>query len=119
VAVALMGADVDDAPGADRGAVRTPAARRAQFVVPAADGRRAPAPARWLEAWRGAAQRVSRAAGEPSWQQRAALAVWQATTAGDILVLGSSSPVRALEQRAGRSAHRGTGRPRLPGGDPP
>src|SRR5699024_12468048 len=63
-------------------------------------GRGAPAPARWLEAWREAAQRVSRAAGEPSWQQRAALAVWQTTTAGDIVVLGSSSLVRDLEQRA-------------------
>src|SRR5699024_7677728 len=103
---ALLGADDVDVIVVDPGADWTDAARRAQLVVPAADGRGAPAPARWLEAWREAAQRVSRAAGEPSWQQRAALAVWQATTAGDILVLGSSSLVRDLEQRAGSTPGR-------------
>lgn len=85
------------------------AARRARLVVPAleaADPRPQERPG-YLAAWRGAAARPGAAAGEDlPWQVRAALAVWEATGEQDVLVLGSSSLVRDLEQHAG--AARGT-----------
>ncbi|HEX7352373.1 2-succinyl-5-enolpyruvyl-6-hydroxy-3-cyclohexene-1-carboxylic-acid synthase [Brachybacterium sp.] len=58
-----------------------------------------------LEAWSAAAAR-SAAALPGTWQQRAALAVWNASGPGDVLVLGSSSLVRDLEQHAGPTAAR-------------
>ena len=84
-------------------------ARRARLVVPAAVGEEAPGSAadrqEHLAAWRAAAaERTDALPG--SWQQRAALAVWEASAAGDTLVLGSSSLVRDLEQHAGASSAR-------------
>ena len=106
-------------------------ARRASLVVPAATGQEIPgtgqeatgtgqdaasagaapaAPAApeidlaqrraWVEAWRTAADAAAARLPQP-WQQRAALAVWEASGPGDLLVLGSSSLVRDLEQHAG------------------
>lgn len=106
-------------------------ARRASLVVPAATGQEIPetgqdapgpgqdaasagvAPAEpdapeidlaqrraWVEAWRTAADAAAARLPQP-WQQRAALAVWEASGPGDLLVLGSSSLVRDLEQHAG------------------
>ena len=95
-------------------------ARRAHLVVPAAVGEEAGAentlsvagggPAEMeqqrterrrahLEAWNEAAARTTDALPRP-WQQRAALAVWEACEDQDLLVLGSSSLVRDLEQHA-------------------
>ncbi|UEJ82270.1 2-succinyl-5-enolpyruvyl-6-hydroxy-3-cyclohexene-1-carboxylic-acid synthase [Brachybacterium halotolerans subsp. kimchii] len=84
------------------------ASRTASLVVPAlalgdADDR-ADAAAR-LEDWRREGALLVEAS-EPTWQQRAALAVWGATGEEDTLVLGSSSLVRDLEQLA--PAARGT-----------
>ena len=106
-------------------------ARRASLVVPAATGQEIPgtgqeatgtgqeaaspgaAPAApdapeidlaqrraWIQAWRTAADAAAARLPQP-WQQRAALAVWEASGPGDLLVLGSSSLVRDLEQHAG------------------
>ena len=106
-------------------------ARRASLVVPAAIGQEMPetgqdapgpgqdaasagvAPAEpdapeidpaqrraWIDAWRTAADAAAARLPQP-WQQRAALAVWEASGPGDLLVLGSSSLVRDLEQHAG------------------
>ena len=106
-------------------------ARRASLVVPAATGQEIPgtgqeatgtgqdaasagaapaAPAApemdlaqrraWIDAWRTAADAAAARLPQP-WQQRAALAVWEASGPGDLLVLGSSSLVRDLEQHAG------------------
>ena len=106
-------------------------ARRASLVVPAAIGQEMPetgqdapgpgqdaasagaapaAPAApemdlaqrraWIDAWRTAADAAAARLPQP-WQQRAALAVWEASGPGDLLVLGSSSLVRDLEQHAG------------------
>ncbi|MGP5127032.1 2-succinyl-5-enolpyruvyl-6-hydroxy-3-cyclohexene-1-carboxylic-acid synthase [Brachybacterium tyrofermentans] len=89
------------------------AARRARLVVPAAHGhgdddadeteleRRR----QQLVAWQGAAAQVT-AELATTWQQQAALAVWDATGEDDLLVLGSSSLVRDLEQHAGPTAGR-------------
>lgn len=91
-------------------------ARRARLVVPAARGVEEGAPGdvpvadlsspdttarreERLAAWRAAA--ADAAPAELAWQQRAALAVWEAGQAGDTLVLGSSSLVRDLDQLAG------------------
>ncbi|WP_263310531.1 2-succinyl-5-enolpyruvyl-6-hydroxy-3-cyclohexene-1-carboxylic-acid synthase [Brachybacterium atlanticum] len=54
----------------------------------------------WIQAWRTAADAAAARLPQP-WQQRAALAVWEASGPGDLLVLGSSSLVRDLEQHAG------------------
>ncbi|MGP9733400.1 2-succinyl-5-enolpyruvyl-6-hydroxy-3-cyclohexene-1-carboxylic-acid synthase [Brachybacterium sp. AOP42-C2-15] len=85
-------------------------ARRARLVVPAAVGqetlpvdetRRTERLAAWAEAATAAA-----AALPMTWQQHAALAVWEASGPEDVLVLGSSSLIRDLEQHAGPSAAR-------------
>ncbi|WP_152351745.1 2-succinyl-5-enolpyruvyl-6-hydroxy-3-cyclohexene-1-carboxylic-acid synthase [Brachybacterium subflavum] len=86
----------------------TDASRTASLVVPAlalpgADAREDSAPR--LEDWRREGALLVEAA-EPTWQQRAALAVWEATREEDTLVLGSSSLVRDLELLA--PAARGT-----------
>lgn len=82
-------------------------ARRARLVVPAAVGEEPPEGAaprqEHLAAWRAAATEHTEML-PGSWQQRAALAVWEASAAGDTLVLGSSSLVRDLEQHAGASS---------------
>lgn len=87
-------------------------ARRASLVVPAAIGQEteaaAPDTARrraWVDHWRTAADAAAAQLPQP-WQQRAALAVWEASGPGDLLVLGSSSLVRDLEQHAGPTAAR-------------
>ncbi|MGP9539530.1 2-succinyl-5-enolpyruvyl-6-hydroxy-3-cyclohexene-1-carboxylic-acid synthase [Brachybacterium sp. AOP43-C2-M15] len=92
--------------------------RRAHLVVPAAvgeestdgaQGERSEGPAHrgaHLDAWRAAATAARAAQPEPDWQQRAALAVWDAAGAEDVLVLGSSSLIRDLEQRAGATGAR-------------
>src|SRR5699024_7944846 len=85
-------------------------ARRARLVVPAAVGEeQGPVTAQerqaHLDAWRAAAAAAT-ATLPGSWQQRAALAVWEASGPGDLLVLGSSSLVRDLEQHAGPTAAR-------------
>ncbi|MGP9844525.1 2-succinyl-5-enolpyruvyl-6-hydroxy-3-cyclohexene-1-carboxylic-acid synthase [Brachybacterium sp. 107] len=87
------------------------AARRARLVLPAARGEDVADEAelerrrQHVDAWRAAASQV--VAGLPStWQQQAALAVWEATGEDDLLVLGSSSLVRDLEQHAGPTAGR-------------
>lgn len=81
------------------------AARRATLVVPAA----MPAPldtardrADAVHAWTTLAQQ--HAAPDHTaltWQARAALDVWEASGAGDLLVLGASALVRDLDQHAG------------------
>lgn len=80
------------------------AAGRASLVVPAAVGED-PAGSEELaqrrtrvQAWRSAAQ--NGAARPLDWQVGAALTVWDATGEDDVLVLGSSSLVRDLEQYA-------------------
>lgn len=85
-------------------------ARRARLVVPAVVGEEqepvaAGARQEHLAAWRAAADTAT-AALATSWQQRAALAVWEASGSEDVLVLGSSSLVRDLEQHAGPTAAR-------------
>ena len=107
-------------------------ARRASLVVPAALGEETAAPCTaatdssasgtapidraarfdpsseaqerhaWIEAWRTAADESAAALPRP-WQQRAALAAWEASGPGDLLVLGSSSLVRDLEQQDRKS----------------
>lgn len=59
----------------------------------------------WIQAWRTAADAAAARLPQP-WQQRAALAVWEASGPGDLLVLGSSSLVRDLEQHAGPTSAR-------------
>ena len=87
------------------------AARRARLVVPAvhgdddADGAELERRRQQLVAWQRAASRVT-AELTSTWQQEAALAVWAATGEDDLLVLGSSSLVRDLEQHAGPTAGR-------------
>lgn len=84
--------------------------RRASLVVPAVS---APTPtadqlaerAEHLAAWQEAGRRVL-AERPGSWQERAALAVWEATGGEDVLVLGSSSLVRDLERSAPATAGR-------------
>ncbi|MGP5078746.1 2-succinyl-5-enolpyruvyl-6-hydroxy-3-cyclohexene-1-carboxylic-acid synthase [Brachybacterium alimentarium] len=82
--------DTTDAAGASAGTDATDATDTAELAA-----RRA-----HLAAWSRAAAQIS--SGLPrSWQQTAALAVWDASGAQDTLVLGSSSLVRDLEQHAG------------------
>ena len=59
----------------------------------------------WIQAWRTAADAAAARLPQP-WQQRAALAVWEASGPSDVLVLGSSSLVRDLEQHAGHTEAR-------------
>lgn len=85
-------------------------ARRAYLVVPAAVGEeQVPVAAgerqEHLASWRAAADTATDAL-PTSWQQRAALTVWKASGPEDVLVLGSSSLVRDLEQHAGATAAR-------------
>ncbi|MCT1437271.1 2-succinyl-5-enolpyruvyl-6-hydroxy-3-cyclohexene-1-carboxylic-acid synthase [Brachybacterium paraconglomeratum] len=104
-------------------------ARRASLVVPAAIGQEIPEAGQetvspltapdvphatepetarrraWIQAWRTAADAAAARLPQP-WQQRAALAVWEASGPGDLLVLGSSSLVRDLEQHAGPTSAR-------------
>ena len=90
-------------------------ARRAHLVVPAAAGQEREGgladPAvragreRHLRAWAQAAAGSARAL-PGSWQRRAALAAWEASGPQDVLVLGSSSLVRDLEQHAGPTTAR-------------
>ncbi|AXK45831.1 2-succinyl-5-enolpyruvyl-6-hydroxy-3-cyclohexene-1-carboxylic-acid synthase [Brachybacterium saurashtrense] len=107
---ALLGAEDVEVIVVDPGPDWPDVARRAQRVVPAAVGEETgpvdlPARQRHLAAWRTAATAAA-AALPDSWQRRAALAVWEASTAQDVLVLGSSSLVRDLEQHAGTTRAR-------------
>lgn len=107
----LLGAEDVDVVVVDPQLDFADAARRARLVVPAAQGDEDADEAELLrrrqqvEAWRAAASEVT-AELTSTWQQRAALAVWEATGEGDLLVLGSSSLVRDLEQHAGPTAGR-------------
>ncbi|APX32769.1 2-succinyl-5-enolpyruvyl-6-hydroxy-3-cyclohexene-1-carboxylic-acid synthase [Brachybacterium sp. P6-10-X1] len=107
---ALLGAEDVDVIVVDPHPDWADAARRARLVVPAAIGEDGADDAEHarrrdhLVAWREAAAVDG---GRPvDWQQRAALAVWEATGGGDTLVLGSSSLVRDLEQHAGSTSGR-------------
>ncbi|MCW1806635.1 2-succinyl-5-enolpyruvyl-6-hydroxy-3-cyclohexene-1-carboxylic-acid synthase, partial [Brachybacterium squillarum] len=85
------------------------AARRARLVVPAItaavpDAAEAARRREHLAAWQEPDPVAEGAAVPPPWQARAALAVWDATEEQDVLVLGSSSLVRDLEQHAGPMA---------------
>lgn len=110
VVAALLGADDVEVIVVDAQLDWPDVARRARLVVPAAigeeidakDDQRGTRRRAHLAAWREAAAAVT-ATLPTSWQRTAALAVWQATTADDVLVLGSSSLVRDLEQHAGAS----------------
>jgi 2-succinyl-5-enolpyruvyl-6-hydroxy-3-cyclohexene-1-carboxylate synthase len=78
------------------------ASRAASLVVPALalpDAGAAVGDASLLEDWRREGESLAESS-ERTWQQRAALAVWEATGEADTLVLGSSSLVRDLEQLA-------------------
>ncbi|EWS81970.1 2-succinyl-5-enolpyruvyl-6-hydroxy-3-cyclohexene-1-carboxylic-acid synthase [Brachybacterium phenoliresistens] len=79
------------------------AARRARRVVPAVQARDPHPEGRetYLSTWQEASAASAAPAVELPWQVRAALAVWEATGPQDVLVLGSSSLVRDLEQHAG------------------
>ncbi|MCT2294717.1 2-succinyl-5-enolpyruvyl-6-hydroxy-3-cyclohexene-1-carboxylic-acid synthase [Brachybacterium muris] len=101
----LLGAEDVEVVVVDPTADWPDAAGRASLVVPAAVGED-PAGSEELaqrrtrvQAWRSAAR--SDAARPLDWQVAAALAVWDATEEDDVLVLGSSSLVRDLEQYAG------------------
>ncbi|ATG51248.1 2-succinyl-5-enolpyruvyl-6-hydroxy-3-cyclohexene-1-carboxylic-acid synthase [Brachybacterium vulturis] len=107
---ALLGAEDVEVIVVDRQLDWADVARRASLVVPTAVGQeQTPVPAQerrtHLTAWRAAAATAAEAL-PSSWQQRAALAVWESSGAGDVLVLGSSSLVRDLEQHAGPTAAR-------------
>lgn len=101
---ALLGADDVEVIVVDPTTDWPDAAGRASLVVPAATGddtadsdelaeRRTR-----VQSWRSQAASTARPLG---WQVAAALAVWNATGQDDVLVLGSSSLVRDLEQHAG------------------
>ncbi len=100
----LLGADDVDVIVVDRAGTWPDASRRARRVVPAAVGEETEEVAerqqRFLAAWRAEAPPAS--AG--TWQARAALAVWAASGPDDVLVVGSSSTVRDLEQHAPATA---------------
>src|SRR5699024_9139780 len=107
---ALLGAEDVEVIVADPQLDWADVARRARLVVPAAVGEeQGPVDARerqaHLAAWRAAASAAT-ATLPGSWQQRAALAVWEASGPHDVLVLGSSSLVRDLEQHAGATSAR-------------
>lgn len=102
---ALLGAEDVEVVVVDPTTSWPDAAGRASLVVPAAvgqdpaDGEELARRRTRVQAWRSAA---APAAARPlGWQVGAALAVWDATEEQDVLVLGSSSLVRDLEQRAG------------------
>lgn len=106
VVTALLGADDVDVIVVDPTPRYADAARRARLVVPAIAPTATPetdaAQRAFLAAWREAdAAAGPETRGDPAWQVRAALAVWDAQTHDDVLVLGSSSVVRDLEQHAG------------------
>lgn len=106
---ALLGAQDVEVIVVDRHPDWTDVARRASLVVPAATGHEigpADLDARreQLAAWRAAAEETAPAG--RLWQQQAALTVWESSGDGDLLVLGSSSLVRDLEQLAGPTAAR-------------
>ena len=107
VVTGLLGADDVEVIVVDPHLDWADVARRAQLVVPAATGaaQGSAAGGAPLEEWRAAAESAT-AALPSSWQQRAALAVWDASGAQDLLVLGSSSLIRDLEQHAGPTAAR-------------
>ncbi|MFC0675818.1 2-succinyl-5-enolpyruvyl-6-hydroxy-3-cyclohexene-1-carboxylic-acid synthase [Brachybacterium hainanense] len=104
---ALLGADDVEVVVVDATDRWADAARRAGLVVPAIRAAESsPDPAAedgaYLAAWHEAARALAAPApAELPWQTRAALAVWEATREQDVLVLGSSSLVRDLEQHAG------------------
>ena len=106
VVTGLLGADDVDVIVVDPTPRYADAARRARLVVPAIAPTATPETdavqraflAAWREADTGARPQTR---GELAWQVRAALAVWDAQTHDDVLVLGSSSVVRDLEQHAG------------------
>ena len=107
---ALLGADDVEVIVVDPHLDWPDVARRARLVVPAAAGqetfpvdeaRRTDQLAAWIEAADAAARALPR-----TWQQRAALAVWEASAPGDVLVLGSSSLIRDLEQHGGANEAR-------------
>lgn len=104
VVTGLLGAEDVHVVVVHRGPRWPDAARRAALVVPAirgeADDATREAQEDFLAAWRDAAAATG-SAGPETWQQRAALAVWDAMGEDDVLVLGSSSVVRDLEQHAG------------------
>ncbi|MDN5686818.1 MAG: 2-succinyl-5-enolpyruvyl-6-hydroxy-3-cyclohexene-1-carboxylic-acid synthase [Brachybacterium sp.] len=110
---ALLGAEDVDVVVVDPHPDWADAARRARLVVSAAIGDDEAEPSDEAEHARrrdhlAAWQEAAAAHGGPpaDWQQRAALAVWEATGEGDLLVLGSSSLVRDLEQHAGTTSGR-------------
>ncbi|WP_157697222.1 2-succinyl-5-enolpyruvyl-6-hydroxy-3-cyclohexene-1-carboxylic-acid synthase [Brachybacterium avium] len=107
---ALLGSEDVDVVVVDPQLDWADAARRARLVVPAAVGEEQGPVAtaqrqQHLQAW-GEAARTATAALPTSWQQRAAVAVWDASGPEDVLVLGSSSLVRDLEQHAGATSAR-------------
>ena len=99
----LLGADDVEVVVVDPTLRWADAVRRASLVVPAVDITADPdatgAQAAFLAAWHDAASIRPLAALD--WQVRAALAVWDASDEDDLLVLGSSSLVRDLEEHAG------------------
>lgn len=101
----LLGAEDVDVIVVDPAGPWPDAVRRASLVIPAAriEAEQAAADAQYafLGAWQQRAQARRSDPADHAWQVRAALAVWDASSAGDTLVLGSSSLVRDLEQHAG------------------
>lgn len=108
---ALLGAQDVDVIVVDPHLDWADAARRARLVVPAAHGEDEAGQStlrerrEHLAAWHEAAAEIS-AQLPRSWQQEAALTVWEAAGEGETLVLGSSSLVRDLEQHGGPTAAR-------------
>lgn len=106
----LLGADDVEVIVVDRCPRWNDAAGRAALVVPAAapialeDQERSRRKDR-IHSWQDQARLLAEQAAMP-WQTRAALAVWEASGPGDLLVLGSSSLVRDLEAHAGPTAAR-------------
>lgn len=100
---ALLGAEDVDVLVVDPTDRWADAARRARLVVPAVQAQDPHPDAReaYLSAWQEASDAAAVPVAELPWQVRAALAVWEATGPQDVLVLGSSSLVRDLEQHAG------------------
>lgn len=107
VVTGLLGADDVDVIVVDPTPRFADAARRARLVVPAlaltATSEADAAQRAFCTGWREAdvAARADRSPADLAWQARAALAVWDAQGEADVLVLGSSSVVRDLEQHAG------------------
>lgn len=107
VVTQLLGARDVEVTVVDHTASWPDAVRRARLVVPAirprVDVGTLAARRAYLAAWQQAGRAAGEAAGaaELAWQVRAALHVWDATGPDDVLVLGSSSVVRDLEEHAG------------------